>query len=199
MYRLSWNSCWNYRQKISKLWNCLKKKQINKEYPQFTLSIPFRCILHRCRSQDIHCWELCDDSWLNNVNWPRSSVFVYEFAHLLQVCFDLYGNRASGVEPGHNSWILKFPHVDIVILLLSAIPRTQAKLSINGHKTNNKFTISTHLPLQLQFLAATPVTLQSSRRQDIQRWWASELWNLLHSLRSSSWAAAWDVTNYVHA
>ena len=26
---------------------------------QFTLRIAFRCVLHRCESQDIHCWKLC--------------------------------------------------------------------------------------------------------------------------------------------
>ena len=32
---------------------------------QFALRIAFRCVLHRCKSQDIHCWKLFSDfvSW----------------------------------------------------------------------------------------------------------------------------------------
>ena len=39
---------------------CAFKILMIHEVLQFALRIAFRCVLHRCGNQDIHCWKLCN-------------------------------------------------------------------------------------------------------------------------------------------
>ena len=52
---------------------------------QFAWRIAFRCVLHRCRSQDIHCWKCLDlfgdkclHKCLSYIWWRRGFVFLNE-------------------------------------------------------------------------------------------------------------------------
>ena len=59
---------------------------------QFTLRIAFRCVLHRCGSQDILCWKSCVTLILvRKANLPTD--FMLSFVQTIVVCIRRYKLR----------------------------------------------------------------------------------------------------------
>ena len=47
---------------------------------QFTLRIAFRCVLHRCKSQEIHCWKLSFITKKNSKSQQNTKKWQFPFA-----------------------------------------------------------------------------------------------------------------------
>ena len=80
------------------------------EIVQFILHIAFRCVLHRCRSQEIHCWKLYYISndrdrgtgirgWLDHARYPipRLSPLISGLFFVSSFCSGVGGSARTSL------------------------------------------------------------------------------------------------------
>ena len=103
---------------------CAFKILMIHEVLQFVLRIAFRCVLHRCGSQDIHCWKLyCIFSKLSEKNSRKIAfMLVLSVSHSEYNSFlpdtrrKTQGTKVETFQPRTTKYVLGRSKIVVMIL-----------------------------------------------------------------------------------